>query len=135
MGLIQLVVTSFGYLHGKPPSMPTAHHIEDVRKALRDPHVDPAFRELDGFDPRVQQRVLNTPGASDLLRTLQNRTNRLLEHNNKPFEPYLVGVAIGCAGGRHRSVVLANELAERMRRWGWGVEVEHRDIRKPVVKR
>jgi UPF0042 nucleotide-binding protein len=123
-------IVSFGYLHGSAPT--PAHVTLDARTLLRDPHVDPAFRELTGQDHRVQHRVLTARGASRLIDHLQLLTEHLLvlRADDEP-----VTVAIGCAGGRHRSVVLAKVLSGRLLACGWDVDVEHRDINKPVVHR
>lgn len=122
-----LTVISFGYLHGEPPR---AHLTLDARDLLLDPHVDPALRQKTGLERDVVDHVLATPGASYLLDHLQNITEGLLRI--PPQKP--VTVAIGCAGGRHRSVVLARLLGERMS-VDADVRVQHRDVTKPVVSR
>lgn len=121
-----LTVISFGYLHGEPPR---AHLTLDARDLLLDPHVDPALREKTGLERDVVEHVMATPGARYLLDHLQNITEGLLRI--PPQEP--VTVAVGCSGGRHRSVVLARLLGERMRADA-DVRIEHRDVVKPVVR-
>ena len=64
---VVVLVTSFGYLHG---GVRRADVLVDVREHLRDPHVDPAFRELTGHDTAVMERVLATPGAGALIDAL-----------------------------------------------------------------
>jgi len=126
---VEVLVTSFGYLH----STPRADVLVDVREHLRDPHVDPAFRELTGHDRAVMERVLSTPGASALIDALVAAAAALLPRARKTGR--LVRVAIGCAGGRHRSVVIADAVAARLALAGWGTEAEHLHLHLPVVER
>mgnify|MGYP002620955161 CR=1 FL=1 len=124
--LPQCVVTSFGYRHGPAPE---ATIVVDVRDLLRDPNVDPAVRELDGFDARVRQRVLATPGALALI----DHTVLLVQGVLTEAPGAVVDVAVGCAGGRHRSVALAERIAEALDQYGVVVELEHRDVHRPVL--
>lgn len=98
---IQVVVTSFGYLHGDPPK---ADIVVDVRNYLLDPHVDPAFRALTGHDTAVMERVLAIPGAQGLIDALVAAAAALLPGACNTGR--LVQIAVSCAGGRHRSVVI-----------------------------
>lgn len=125
---VEVLVTSFGYRHGDPPR---ADLLVDVREHLRDPHVDPALRVLTGHDPAVVERVLATPGAGPLVDAVVNATAALLPMACRSGR--LVRVAVGCAGGRHRSVVLADAVAARLALAGWGSEAEHLHIREPVL--
>ena len=127
---VKVLVTSFGYLHG---GVRRADVLVDVREHLRDPHVDPAFRELTGHDRAVMERVLSTPGASALIDALVAAAAALLPGARKTGR--LVRVAIGCAGGRHRSVVIADAVAARLALAGWGTEAEHLHLHLPVVDR
>lgn len=126
MATIQII--SFGYLHGDAPE---ADLILDLRRAFRDPHVDPRLRELTGRDRLVQRAVLNTAGIRRLLRST---TNQAQAYAAGPSADRIV-IGSGCAGGRHRSVVVANQLARRLRRRGHTVTIHHRDIKQPVVHR
>lgn len=120
-----VTITSFGYLHGEPPR---ADLPVDLRVSYRDPHVDPALRELTAADPRVQAAVLATPGVLALVSALTAAVRDLLRGGP-------VTVAVGCAGGRHRSSVVADQVAARLRVEGIAVTVVHRDIGEPVVAR
>jgi RNase adaptor protein for sRNA GlmZ degradation len=123
------IVTSFGYRHGAPPP---ATIVIDVRELLRNPHADPALRHLTGLDPEVRDHVVTTAGASELADDTAALVLRLLPLAGDPaFQR--VDVALGCAGGRHRSVALAEEIAARLEVAGRGVLVEHRDIDKAVL--
>ena len=125
----RLVVTSFGYLHGDPPP---ADVTVDLRDWLRDPHVDPAMRELTGLDPAVRDKVELTPGAAELARKVVWLAATLA---GLADEGRQVRVALGCAGGRHRSVAVAELVADRLRNVGWWTDVVHRDVGLPVVVR
>jgi len=124
---------SFGYLHtgGRPPAEATV--VIDVRVLLRDPHVDPALRALTGQHPAVQRKVLSTPGALELLERLTVLAASLMDLA-APTGTDVV-LALGCAGGRHRSYVLAARLARYMARAGYPARAEHRHAHLPVVAR
>lgn len=120
-----LTLTSFGYLHltGAPPE---ADRLEDVRDRLRDPAAARAILDLDGRDARVQDVVLGTTGARELLANL-------VEYAMLPAGP--TRIAIGCAGGRHRAASLVELLAQALREGGRQVVVEHLHIDRPRVLR
>lgn len=123
---------SFGFLHlPKAPSgqliLPKADRIEDVRDSLRDPAVAREIIDLDGFDPRVRQVVLNTPGARDLL-------DDLAAYAMLPA----IGsrtIAIGCAGGKHRACALVILLYRDLWSRGFQVRAEHLHAHLPRVLR
>lgn len=121
-------IVSFGYLHAGAPQ---ADVVLDLRRAFRDPHIDPAMRQLTGRDPLVQRTVLRTPGVRRLLRAT---VRQVAAYAAGPSVERVV-VGSGCAGGRHRSVVVADQLARRLRRRGHTVTVTHRDLHQPVVQR
>jgi UPF0042 nucleotide-binding protein len=129
-GTVRVVVESFGYLHGP---VPDAHITVDVRQALHDPHVDPPLRELTGLYPAVREQVLNTRGAERILTGAATLVDAMLPAHDR--RGLLLRVAFGCSGGRHRSVVLANELTNLLLAAGIGAEVSHRDILRPIVRR
>ncbi|MFC6083709.1 RapZ C-terminal domain-containing protein [Sphaerisporangium aureirubrum] len=83
-------------------------------------------------DAPVAEHVMTTPGAAESVRGLAMLVLSLLP--DLP-EGQTVRVAIGCVGGRHRSVALAVALAVRLHSVGFGAEVEHRDITKPVLSK
>lgn len=129
-GAGRVVVVSFGFLHG---AAPVADITVDVRVHLRDPHVDPGMRRLTGRDAVVRARVLATPGAAGLIAGVVVTAVAFLPAAWAAGR--VVRVAIGCAGGRHRSVVIADAVAERLTAAGWDAVTGHRDIGKPVVMR
>ncbi|MEU5632113.1 RNase adapter RapZ [Streptomyces rishiriensis] len=126
---LTIMLTSFGYLHlpqdsaGRPVP-PQADRIEDVRDRLRDPAAAREILDLDGLNPRVQDVVLNTPGARELLANLA-------DYACLPAGPRRI--AIGCAGGRHRACGLTELLARALRDRGREVEVEHLHVHLPRV--
>jgi UPF0042 nucleotide-binding protein len=132
---VKVRVYSFGYLwHPDPATLPHQHAAVtvDLRHLLRNPFDDPSMRELTGLEPRVQDYVLNTPGA----RTLIDATAELAMAAVQPIDAagLAINVQIGCAGGRHRSVVLANAVCHLLNHAGVGADVEHYDVLRPVYQ-
>jgi UPF0042 nucleotide-binding protein len=125
--MADVVIVSFGYLHADAPD---ADVVLDLRRAFRDPHVDPRMRELTGRDRLVQRTVLGTRGVRRLLRAT---VRQVAAYSQGPSVDRIV-IGSGCAGGRHRSVVVADKLARRLRRRGHHVTVTHRDLHQPVVQ-
>jgi UPF0042 nucleotide-binding protein len=120
---MQVAVESFGFKHGLPLD---ADIVMDVR-FLPNPHWDDALRPLTGLDERVREFVLTSPAAEDLLERLDGLLGSILPGYAAEGRSYLT-VAIGCTGGRHRSVAIAEELAARLRRRGATVRTSHRDL-------
>jgi UPF0042 nucleotide-binding protein len=87
----------------------------------------PALRPLSGLDAEVRYYVLDNGETQELLSRLDDLFALLLPAYVREGKSYL-SIAIGCTGGRHRSVVLAEEIAERIRRRGYAPVVHHRDI-------
>jgi RNase adaptor protein for sRNA GlmZ degradation len=124
----QVTVISFGFGHGPAPE---AHALFDVRDHFRDPHVDPALRSLTGEHPRVIDKVLATPGVLALISSITEMAGAF--RAGQQAGP--VTIAVGCVGGRHRSAVIAAEVASRLAASGVPVTLIHRDIRRPVIAR
>ena len=120
---IEISVVSFGYKYGLPPDV---DNVFDAR-FLPNPHWVPELRDLTGLDERVRDYVLDAPGALEYLGRLDDLLGFVLPSYVKEGKSYIT-VAVGCTGGRHRSVVLAEELAGRIRKQGFGAAVFHRDI-------
>ncbi|TQS30074.1 RNase adapter RapZ [Microbispora sp. KK1-11] len=123
----QVHVTSFGYGHGPAPE---ADLTVDARRHLRNPHADPAMRELTGLDEAVRQHVLTTPGAARLIHNTAVLAADLHAQTRAP-----VTVAVGCVGGRHRSVAISEEIAATLRSDGVKATVTHRDVHRPVIQK
>jgi UPF0042 nucleotide-binding protein len=120
---IVITVMSFGYKHGLPLD---ADMVLDVR-FLPNPHWVDSLRPLSGRDRPVRDYVLEQTGAEDFVDRTRDLMTVLLPGYQKEGRHYLT-VAIGCTGGRHRSVVLAEALAETIREKGFNVNVLHRDV-------
>ena len=127
---VAVVVTSFGYGHGTPP---TATITLDTRYVLRNPHSDPSLRALTGHDLAVRDHVLATPGARGLVAHAVALA-ATLACAAATTSGQRVDVAVGCVGGRHRSVALAEEITRQLLLYGIGTEVTHRDIHRPVIQ-
>ena len=115
---------AFGYKRGIPDG---AAWVVDVR-LLDNPYWVDELRPLDGRDARVRDYVLNQPAARDLLDNLERTLKNALPHYRQRGRSQLI-VAFGCTGGRHRSVVMASEMAGRLKHIeGVDVEFTARDI-------
>lgn len=125
----RVVVESFGYLWGGPPT--GAVVVVDVREHFRDPHRDPQIRELTARDAVITARVLATEGVAEVVEGLIVTATGFV----KGPVPRPALIAVGCAGGRHRSAAIADEVVTRLRADGIAAAVSHRDIDRPVVKR
>jgi RNase adaptor protein for sRNA GlmZ degradation len=122
-------VMSFGYLRGGPPSNTVVE--VDVRTHFYDPHHDPSTRQLTAHDGWVRDKVLATPGIPTLIDGLVAVATAYA--STPTSAPVLI--AVGCAGGRHRSATIANEVASRLQAAGILATVTHRDIDLGVIDR
>jgi UPF0042 nucleotide-binding protein len=121
---LALTLTSFGHKHGPPRDADVAF---DVR-FLPNPHWDPALRALTGFDPSVVEYVAREGKLQTFYDLLHPLMDFLIPEYIAEGKAHLA-VAIGCTGGRHRSVAVAEALAERYRgRDDVEVQVVHRDV-------
>lgn len=114
---------SFGFKNGVPLD---ADMVFDVR-FLPNPHFVPRFRKLTGLDPRVAEYVRGFAQTEEFLGRVTDLMNYLLPHYVKEGKSY-VTVGIGCTGGQHRSVMMAEEMAKRIKKAGYLVKAVHRDI-------
>jgi UPF0042 nucleotide-binding protein len=122
-GALQTSVVSFGYKHGLPIDVDL---VLDCR-FLPNPHWVDELRPLPGTDPLVRDYVLGQPEAQAFLAELERLLALLLPAYVREGKAYL-SIGIGCTGGRHRSVVIASELAEVLARIGFESSVHHRDV-------
>ena len=120
---MQLAVESFGYKHGLPLD---ADIVMDVR-FLPNPHWVDELRPLTGHDPVVRDYVLNRDQTREFLERFSQLVLVLLPSYRAEGRNYLT-VAVGCTGGRHRSVAIVAELADRLRTSGITVRTTHRDV-------
>lgn len=122
---LRITVMSFGFKHGIPVD---ADMVADAR-FLPNPHWDPNLRDHDGREAIVAEAVLGGEGAEtflDHLEALVSTTRDGYLREGKRF----VTVAVGCTGGKHRSVALSEALADRLKTPEVVVGVEHRDLGK-----
>lgn len=122
---LQITVESFGFKHGMPLD---ADIVMDVR-FLPNPHWDEGLRPLTGHDPAVRDYVLERASTAEFLDRFDGLIGSLLPAYESEGKAYLT-VAVGCTGGRHRSVAIAEELARRLRDRGVAVSCSHRDLNK-----
>lgn len=120
---LMIAVVSFGFKHGVPLD---ADVVFDVR-FLANPFWAPKMRNLDGLHPDVAQFVLSDPLTEPLLEKLFDLVEFSIPQYMKEGKAYLT-IAIGCTGGKHRSVVVADELARFLISANYVVRVEHRDL-------
>jgi RNase adapter protein RapZ len=120
---MQIAVTSFGYKHGLPLDVDL---VMDVR-FLPNPHWIEALRPLSGLDDPVRDYVLSQPATADFLLRFEHLLELLIPAYEAEGKSYL-SLAIGCTGGRHRSVALTEVIAEWLRRQGRRPRVTHRDV-------
>lgn len=118
-----IFVTSFAYANGLPRD---ADLVFDVR-FLRNPHYDLALRPLSGRDPRVAEHVAADPDFEAFFGRLTGLLAPLLPRFRQEGKSYLT-IAVGCTGGRHRSVAVAERLVRWLEARGEPVTLDHRDL-------
>jgi UPF0042 nucleotide-binding protein len=122
-GGLQTSVVSFGYKNGVPLDVDI---VLDCR-FLPNPHWVDELRPLTGLDEDVRRYVVDDPQTKDFLERLDALLGPLLPAYVREGKTYLT-IALGCTGGRHRSVVMAEEVARLLRRHGFEPTVTHRDV-------
>jgi UPF0042 nucleotide-binding protein len=121
--MLRATVVSFGYKYGLPVD---ADLVVDCR-FLPNPHWVPELRPLTGRDAAVRDYVLAQRGAKEFL-DAYTEVLRLLAQGYEREGKHYVSLAIGCTGGKHRSVAMAEQFAIRLRGEGLDVQVAHRDL-------
>jgi len=120
---MQVAVESFGFKHGLPLD---ADIVMDVR-FLPNPYWDEQLRPLTGHDPAVRDYVIERAQTSAFLDSFDDMLKAIIPGYQAEGRSYLT-IAIGCTGGRHRSVAIVEELAGRLRARGLAVRTGHRDV-------
>ncbi|WP_018656594.1 RNase adapter RapZ [Actinomadura flavalba] len=120
---LRATVVSFGYKYGLPVD---ADLVVDCR-FLPNPHWVPELRPKTGRDTDVRDYVLSRPGAKEFLDAYTEVLRLLAEGYDREGKHY-VTLAVGCTGGKHRSVAMAEQIAARLRDDGIEVQVAHRDL-------
>jgi len=122
---MRVQVMSFGHKYGNPGDLEL---LFDVRH-LPNPHFVPELKRLSGHDNRVVRFLRSQDEVKETLRRFTDLLSYLLPLYKREGKSY-VTVGIGCTGGRHRSVMIANELARGLRKAGFDAHASHRDVRK-----
>ena len=125
LGLV-LTVLSFGFKLGLPAE---ADLVFDVR-FLKNPHFEPRLRRLTGLDPRIVKYLKRAPGTVEFQTRLLDFLQFVVPRYVAEGKAYLT-IAIGCTGGKHRSVMIARELAQSLDcTAGVTVRLRHRDLKQ-----
>ena len=122
---LQTSVVSFGYKHGLPLDVDL---VFDCR-FLPNPHWIERLRPYTGLDEPVREYVMSQPATNEFLTRLDDLFGLLLPAYVKEGKSYL-SIGVGCTGGQHRSVVLAEELARLLSKRGFRPTIQHRDVEK-----
>ncbi|MDE6937162.1 MAG: RNase adapter RapZ [Lachnospiraceae bacterium] len=126
---LYISVLSFGFKYGLPTD---ADLVFDVR-FLPNPYYIDELRPQSGNDREVRDYVMSNPKSGEFLKKLTDLVEFLIPNYVQEGKTQLV-IGIGCTGGKHRSVTLANELFEELKEnENYGIRVEHRDIGKDAV--
>lgn len=118
-------LVSFGFRYGVPLD---ANLVMDVR-FLPNPHFVPELRPHSGLEPQVREFVCKQPATAEFISRFQSLLEFLLPSYRREGKSYLT-IAIGCTGGRHRSVALVELLAEWLGSTNYDVRISHRDLEK-----
>jgi UPF0042 nucleotide-binding protein len=122
---LQVTVVSFGFKHGVPLDVDL---VFDCR-FLPNPHWIEELRPLTGLDPPVRDYVMSQCDTPAFIEKVDDLFGLLLPAYVKEGKSYLT-IAVGCTGGQHRSVVLSEELAERIQARGFEPTLHHRDVHR-----
>jgi len=120
---LRLTVVSFGFKYGLPLD---ADHVVDVR-FLTNPYWVSELRHLTGTDEPVRDYVLGQRGATEFADRYVDALAPVLDGYIDELKPF-VTIAVGCTGGKHRSVAMAEAIAQRLRDRGQSVRTLHRDL-------
>jgi UPF0042 nucleotide-binding protein len=118
-------VVSFGYKYGAPSD---ADLMFDVR-FLPNPHFVPGLKRFTGRDAKVRRFIRSFPQTGEFLRRMESLLAYLMPHYIEEGKSYLT-IAFGCTGGKHRSVMLAEEIKKALEKRKYATKVIHRDIEK-----
>lgn len=125
-----VTVLSFGFKYGIPAD---SDLVFDVR-FLPNPYYIPELKPQTGNDQPVYDYVMQAPQAVEFLEKLEDMLTFLIPNYIIEGKNQLV-ISIGCTGGKHRSVTLANAITKQLKKLSYGVKVEHRDIEKDALRK
>src|ERR1043166_9239775 len=117
-----VAIGSVGYRYGVPTDSDWAF---DVR-FLPNPHFVPRLRPFTGRDPKVRRYIRSFPQTGEFLKRIKGLLTYLIPHYIQEGKSYLT-IAIGCTGGKHRSVMLGEEIQKSLEKRGYSTKVVHRD--------
>jgi UPF0042 nucleotide-binding protein len=120
---IVIYVNSFGFRHGVPAD---SDLVFDVR-FLPNPNYIPEFKHLSGKHPSVARYIRSFPQTTEFINRISDLLIYLLPHYIREGKSYLT-ISFGCTGGHHRSVFIANEINKRLKKAGFSVRENHRDV-------
>ncbi|WP_250505883.1 RNase adapter RapZ [Bowdeniella massiliensis] len=120
---LHITVMSFGFKYGLPLD---ADHVVDMR-FLANPYWVSELRHLTGRDKEVSDYVLGLPGAKEFATSYVGTLTPVLDGYQNELKPY-VTIAVGCTGGKHRSVAMSEEISRQLRDSGFAVRTIHRDL-------
>ena len=122
---LKVQIVSFGHKYGNPLDLDL---LFDVRH-LPNPYFEPALREFTGENPKIVRFLQKHDEVRETIERFSDMINYLLPFYRKEGKSYLT-IGIGCTGGRHRSVMVANKLGDSLKKTGYSVSVVHRDMQK-----
>ena len=122
---IVVYVNSFGFRHGVPSD---SDLVFDVR-FLPNPNYIPEFKKLTGKHPSVARYIRSFPQTTEFIKRISDLLIYLLPHYIREGKSYLT-ISFGCTGGHHRSVLIASEINNRLKKAGFLVKEQHRDVGK-----
>jgi RNase adapter protein RapZ len=122
---IVVYVNSFGFRHGVPAD---SDLVFDVR-FLPNPNYIPEFKKLTGRHPSVARYIRSFPQTGEFINRISDLLIYLLPHYIREGKSYLT-ISFGCTGGRHRSVLITDEIYKRLKKAGFTVKANHRDTGK-----
>lgn len=122
---LKVQIVSFGHKYGNPRDLDL---LFDVRH-LPNPYFELDLRELTGENPRIVKYLTKNKEVQETIRRFIDLAGYLLPFYQKEGKSYLT-IGIGCTGGRHRSVMVANAVRDALKKGGYNVSVVHRDMQK-----
>jgi UPF0042 nucleotide-binding protein len=122
---IVIYINSFGFRHGVPSD---SDLVFDVR-FLPNPNYIPQFKKLSGRHPSVARYIRSFPQTREFIDRISQLLVYLLPHYIREGKSYLT-ISFGCTGGRHRSVMMADEIRKNLVRAGYKAKTSHRDMEK-----
>lgn len=126
---LMITVLSFGFKYGIPVD---SDLVFDVR-FLPNPFYIPELKQFSGNDKPVRDYVFDFDETKEFVNKLEDMVEFLIPHYLKEGKRQLI-ISIGCTGGRHRSVSIANEIYERLKQNGHKINIDHRDINEDAHK-